>query len=58
MMASDAGGCLGCLFFGLCFIFTGPAPRLIFAVLYNVVLLRHRSIVEWLKVRLTYPRTG
>jgi hypothetical protein len=34
------------------------ALRLLFAALYNIVLLRHRPIVEWLKTRLTYPRTG
>src|SRR5450755_151473 len=26
--------------------------------LYGAVLFRHREIVEWLKTRVTYPRTG
>jgi hypothetical protein len=26
--------------------------------LYGAILLRHREIVEWLKTRVTYPRTG
>jgi hypothetical protein len=51
------GGC-GCVLFGLSFLFDHTVFRLVWMALYGVILLRHRPIVEWLKARLTYPRTG
>ena len=52
-------GGFGCFVFGLSFIFDRPPLfRLLLAAPYYVILLRNRSIIEWLKRRLTYPRTG
>lgn len=52
-------GGFGCFVFGLSFIFDRPPLfRLLLAAPYYVILLRNRSIIEWLKARLTYPRTG
>jgi len=52
-------GGFGCFVFGLSFIFDRqPLFRLLLAATYCVILLRNRSIIEWLKARLTYPRTG
>ena len=50
-------GGLGCLFGGLSFFFAGGI-RLLFVPLYGVILLRHGAITEWVKMHLTYPRTG
>jgi hypothetical protein len=52
-------GVFGCFVFGLSFIFDRPPLfRLLLAAPYYVILLRNRSIIEWLKTKLTYPRTG
>lgn len=51
-------GGLGCVFFGLSFIFDHSLFRLVLVAIYGVFLLRHQPIVEWLKARVTYPRTG
>jgi hypothetical protein len=51
-------GGAGCAVFGLSFIFDHSLFRLVLVALYGVIILRHRPIVEWLKARLTYPRTG
>ena len=51
-------GGFGCVLFGLSFVFDHSLFRLVLMGLYCVILLRGRAIVEWLKVRLTYPRTG
>jgi hypothetical protein len=52
-------GGFGCFVFGLSFIFDRPPLfRLLLAVPYYLILLRNRSIIEWLKTKLTYPRTG
>jgi len=52
-------GGFGCFVFGLSFIFDRPPLfRLLLAAPYYVILLRNRSIIEWLKTKLTYPRTG
>ena len=52
-------GGFGCFVFGLSFIFDRPPLfRLLLTAPYYVILLRNRSIIEWLKARLTYPRTG
>lgn len=51
-------GGLGCFFFGLSFVFDHSLVRFLLFALYCVILLRHRVIIEWLKTRLTYPRTG
>jgi hypothetical protein len=50
-------GGLGCLFGGLSFFFAGGI-RLLFFPLYGVIVLRHGAITEWVKMHLTYPRTG
>jgi len=41
----------------LSFFFAGGI-RLLFLPLYGVILLRHGAITEWVKMHLTYPRTG
>jgi hypothetical protein len=51
-------GGLGSVLFGLSFIFDHSLFRLVLMALYGVILLRNRLLIEWLKVRLTYPRTG
>ena len=51
-------GGFGCFLFGLSFIFDHSLFRLAPFALYVCILLRNRPIIEWLKVRLTYPRTG
>jgi hypothetical protein len=51
-------GGLGCVFFGLAFIFDHSLFRLVLMGIYCFFLLRHQLIVDWLKTRLTYPRTG
>ena len=51
-------GGFGLLFFGASMLFDHSLFRLVLFGLYCVILLRHRMIIEWLKVRLTYPRTG
>jgi hypothetical protein len=51
-------GGLGCLLFGVSFIFDRSPFRLVLLAAYGVILLRNRPIIEWLKTRLTYPRTG
>jgi hypothetical protein len=52
-------GGFGCFVFGLSFVFDRPPLfRLLLAAPYGVILLRNRSIIEWLKTKLTYPRTG
>jgi hypothetical protein len=38
-----------------------PLPVALWAItllLYVIMAVRHRQIVEWLKIRITYPRTG
>lgn len=61
------GGLLCLLLAGASFLLSGPHPRrspLVIALLvlaygiYVVVLLRFRQTLEWLKTRITYPRTG
>ena len=52
-------GGFGCVIFGLSFIFDRPPLfRLPLAALYSVILLRNRPIIDCLKAKLTYPRTG
>ena len=52
-------GGFGCVVFGLSFIFDRPPFfRLLLAAVYGVIILRNRAIIDWLKARLTYPRTG
>jgi hypothetical protein len=51
---------------GFSMLYSGQPPETPLSVavsfaafgLYGAVLLRHREIVEWLKARITYPRTG
>jgi hypothetical protein len=57
---------IGCLLLSFCLLYPPhwppTAPALIAWAaalwLYGVTVLRHRQIVEWLKSRMTYPRTG
>jgi hypothetical protein len=51
-------GGFGCVMFGLSFIFDHSLFRLVLVAAYSVIILRNRPIIEWLKTRLTYPRTG
>lgn len=51
-------GGFGCFFFGLSYVFDHALVRLLLFALYGLILLCHRVIIEWLKTRLTYPRTG
>lgn len=51
-------GGFGCVVFGFSFIFDHSLFRLVLVAIYSAILLRNRPIVEWLKIRLTYPRTG
>jgi hypothetical protein len=57
---------IGCLLLSFCLLYPPhwpfSAPSLIAWMvalwLYGAIILRHRHIVEWLKSRTTYPRTG
>ncbi len=57
---------IGCLLLSFCLLYPPhwppTAPSLIAWMaalwLYGAIVLRHRQIVEWLKSRTTYPRTG
>ena len=51
-------GGFGCVLYGLSLLFDHSLLGLLIVVLYGVILLRSRPIIEWLKTRLTYPRTG
>lgn len=57
---------IGCLLLSFCLLYPPhwpPSPPALIAWtaalwLYGATVLRHRQIVEWLKSRTTYPRTG
>lgn len=57
---------IGCLLIAFCVLYPPhlplkPAPFAAWAAalwLYAVLMLKHRTVVEWLKTRTTYPRTG
>jgi hypothetical protein len=50
----------GFVVFGLSEVFDHPGVYVdtVLGVLYLIILCRYRPILEWLKARLTYPRTG
>ena len=51
-------GGFGCFLFGLSIIFDHYLFGLAPFALFICILFRNRPIIEWLKIRLTYPRTG
>ena len=50
----------GFVAYGLSEVFDQPLGKfgLVLGVPFYIILLRYRPILEWLKARLTYPRTG